>query len=417
MLKLGGTLSKAHSVCVPNKITMLRQFPLRPEDTGLIYYSKPGRGGARAVKHAVRPAVVFALWRALKAGCPPYSSRPLEWVDQTACELFEGHNPNQGAVPPSVEVELRFPQIEMGEEPLEDVGPAAGQHPGAQDASDETTSGFISLVPAADVQGSIEQALAAARSRQSSAAAGGSRAPASTAPVFHVSGGSHAVSEFDEHFFASAFPEIFLDGQGDFSMARPIAIEKDEWLDHLMWTGDQRAARHRVFCFVGFSNLQREKAMKQGSFFVGTRLSTSNGQADELQRDAPISLEDLNERVMNGDDSLARSIYFWGGNLRGSHAYNAGLKREIDAMLTAELQREEPRPPSLFLSMSCAEFYWRSMLEYLRKHIAAVEGIDPGDLLSDENKSVRFNKLQEYAHVVTLYFEQRATRAVVTSKI
>ena len=59
--------------------------------------------------------------------------------------------------------------------------------------------------------------------------------------------------------------------------------------------------------------------------------------------------------------------------------YNAGLKREIDAIIAAELHKvkDKPRPPSLFMSLSCAEFCWRTMLEYLSKHVAAVEGTEP----------------------------------------
>ena len=49
-LKAGGMLSKAHSVCVPSKLTILRVFPLRPEEVGLVYYSKPTRDGQAPVR-------------------------------------------------------------------------------------------------------------------------------------------------------------------------------------------------------------------------------------------------------------------------------------------------------------------------------------------------------------------------------
>ena len=42
-----------------------------------------------------------------------------------------------------------------------------------------------------------------------------------------------------------------------------------------------------------------------------------------LLPDEPLSLDELNERVQNGDDSLAQAIYFWAGSLRGSHAYTS----------------------------------------------------------------------------------------------
>ena len=50
-----------------------------------------------------------------------------------------------------------------------------------------------------------------------------------------------------------------------------------------------------------------------------------------------LSLEELNARVQKGDNSLAHAIYHWAGNLRGSDAYNASLKREIDAIILDQL--------------------------------------------------------------------------------
>ena len=74
-----------------------------------------------------------------------------------------------------------------------------------------------------------------------------------------------------------------------------------------MGQGDGRAARHPVFCFVAFSMLQRHRAMKQGSFFVSDRMKDSQG-ADGL----PLSLDELRQKISEGDQSLARSIFFWG---------------------------------------------------------------------------------------------------------
>ena len=134
----------------------------------------------------------------------------------------------------------------------------------------------------------------------------------------------------------------------------------------------------------------------------GTQTADAAGGGEAL------SLEQINERVAAGDQSLAKSIFFWGGNIRGSDAYNAYLHREIEALIAHMLTESTPLPPCMFITFSCAEFYWRPMLVYLRKHVAAVEGIDPGDLSKPERKKDKFRLLQAYSHIVTLYFEQRA---------
>lgn len=66
-LKAGGTLSKAHSVCVPNKLAKLRAFPLLKEETGVVIYSRPTRDGKKK-KERVRPRIIHAMWSALSDG-------------------------------------------------------------------------------------------------------------------------------------------------------------------------------------------------------------------------------------------------------------------------------------------------------------------------------------------------------------
>ena len=119
-----------------------------------------------------------------------------------------------------------------------------------------------------------------------------------------------------------AFPEIFLDGRGDLTISsrgRQISLGIDEWLEHLMWHGDHRAARHRVFCFVAFSVMQRHRAMGQGSYartsllrsrwFAGYAVKalvtsaiknvlsgdTDYGEAEQVYRQALQVLRDLPE--------------------------------------------------------------------------------------------------------------------------
>lgn len=64
------------------------------------------------------------------------------------------------------------------------------------------------------------------------------------------------------------------------------------------------------------------------------------------------------------------------------------------------------------MSASCAEFYWSQMLQYLSSHIERVEGCTI-DLAHPDNSDERFEKLQQYAQVVTLYFEHRAMKWIV----
>ena len=63
VLKYGGLLSQSHSVCVPNKLTQLQAFPLKPDEAGFIYYSKTARDKPNT-RHKVRLSASFdPAWR------------------------------------------------------------------------------------------------------------------------------------------------------------------------------------------------------------------------------------------------------------------------------------------------------------------------------------------------------------------
>ena len=372
---------------MPNKVERLRAIPRRASETGVIYYTKPGKKGATRT-FEVRPRVVYELCRWLRANARAY--KELDIIDSTdfggsgeplaSEQALDARMDQLPDAPQSLEYANIEPAADA--EVVEDTGPAPCQNAVAEEEDFDTSSGFCAVLPAPNVQASIDGALASA-SAAARGESGGSSVPVfasgdgssatesvgsevdPTSPVFHVSGAQQAVSEFDADYFVMAFPEIFLTGEADLYADRPVKISTPAWLQHVLWTGDQRAARHKVFPFLAFSFQQRHRAMDQGSYFVNTRVDQTD--------DAANSVEDLAERIGNGDNSLAQSVFFWAANITGSDAHLGQLKREIDAIITDQLMSDEPNPPSLFLSGSCAEFYWKQLLTYLAKHVLAVE--------------------------------------------
>lgn len=369
-------------VCVPNKVEKLRGIPRLASESGVVYYTKPGKKDSIRT-FQVRPSRVYELCRWLKANADAY--KELDIIDS---KDFDGNgkpiSQSRERTMSEVAQTLEFAILDPGAAGVvaEDTDPAPAQNPTAEDDDFDTSSGFCAVLPAANVQASIDSALsqAAAASRGDNDRASGAvpGAPVFAAensdngdgaaddvsdPVFHVRGERQAVSEFDPNYFVMAFPEIFLTGAADLYAERRVGISLPQWLEHVIWSGDQRAARHKVFPFVAFSFQQRHRAMQQGSYFVHACV--------DQRDDSAVSLEDLTERIGQGDNSLAQSVFYWASNITGSDAHLAQLKREIDAVITDQLISEEPNPPSLFMSGSCAEFYWKQLLGYLAKHVLA----------------------------------------------
>ena len=322
-------------MCVPNRVEQLRAFPRYAAESGFVYYVKKGKRGQRKFK--VRPHKVRTLFNYLETYNPAYinakaaGERPTLWDDERARDTFgEGWEARRA----DHTVSLDVPTLEHeGEEVADDTGPAASQYP-APSADGETASGFVNALPVADVQATIDAALEKACSQSGRAAPGQCGTPAASPvePVFRLTSDEGAISEFDPDFFSMAFPEIFFNGYADLKErgedvdypSREVPLDLAEWLEHILWQGDCRASRHRVFCFVAFSMLQRHRAMKQGSFFVSDRMKDSRG-SDGL----PLSLEELRQKLAEGDQSLARSIFFWGENIRGSDAYMGKMKPSL----------------------------------------------------------------------------------------
>ena len=385
----------------------------------MLYYVRRGARAERTFR--VNPARVYEIYKKLRALNHAYSGLKewYQWDPARADEVFGAG----GVVTTSEEgteswewkgetpdVILNRPIMQDDhEEPADDTGPAAQQYPEPSTES-ETISGVINAAPSPDHQASIDKALyhasASGAAAEDAAAAANGKPPRrgrKAAPVFRLSSQEGAIDEFSPYFFSKAFPELMLDGKADWNgPTRKVAVTLAEYLEHMMWHGDQRCARHRVFCFVAFSMLQRHRAMSQGGYFVSARMKHSkDGDGETLTR------QDLAERVLAGDDSLSRAVFFWAESIRGSDAYMAKMKREIDAITAVKLQGDPPKLPSLLMSASCAEYYWTEMLQYLTEYITVVEEHACEDLTT-ASVGVVEKKLQEYGHVVTTYFEHRA---------
>jgi hypothetical protein len=278
----------------------------------------------------------------------------------------------------------------------EDTGPAS-QQLGVATENSETVSGFVGAVPTVDVNAAIQAAVARAIGTTAQPLPSVAAPTPPAEGLLRVEGHGDALSEFESGYYSSAFPEIFLSGSAELNAERDIKLTEREWLEHLMWTGDGRVARHKVFCFVAWSMLQRHQCLAQGSVYVSSHFANN-----------PMPISELRDQIGRGDRSIPTSIFYWGASMRGSDAYMQGLKREIDALINHEIHAHR-RLPSFFLTFSCAEFYWKVLLDLLAEFMVKVEpglnGVKP-DLHT--NASLRFQKLQEYAHVVTLFFEQRA---------
>ena len=105
-------------------------------------------------------------------------------------------------------------------------------------------------------------------------------------------------------FFTMAYPHIFVYGSCDITIKRVVEVDYLQWVEHIYFTVDNRVAAHPFLKFHLLNLGLRQRALRQGSFCVSQQIS-----------EPLITIEELQQRLSNGDDSIGRKIISMAANL------------------------------------------------------------------------------------------------------
>jgi hypothetical protein len=156
------------------------------------------------------------------------------------------------------------------------------------------------------------------------------------------------VDEYDEseRIFCKAFPWLFPGGVGDINSMHMEPVDLDQWIRHLLLYEDGRFARDKMWCFFTLNYSQRKNVMSQGSYFVNS-----------FYKDGPASLADLQDAIRSGQSGWIDRITYFGFRVSGSAAYWRQKRQEVYSWINHHVQLGHGAP-SLFITLSCAEYYW-----------------------------------------------------------
>ena len=169
-----------------------------------------------------------------------------------------------------------------------------------------------------------------------------------------------------KHFVAGVFPWLFPGGVGDLSLkdCTNDCINTDcihIWLERLMRYKDCRFERDKMFCFYANDFCQRKLANSNAGFFV-------NCVCGKL----PPTVDDLIDEIDRGDYSFITKLQYFSGNLKGTDSFWRRNKLELDAWMAYHVEQSNG-PPTLFITLSCAEYWWpdlhRLLVERLMKSV------------------------------------------------
>jgi hypothetical protein len=134
--------------------------------------------------------------------------------------------------------------------------------------------------------------------------------------------------------------------------------------------------------------------MTQGRWFVKNLIHSE---------DVP-EMETLKEKLRNHDTKFIERLQYFARLVPGSDSYWRNNRAELVSWIGHHVE-EGNVPPSLFLTLSCAEYHWKDIERLLNK-IRSIAGEPPLtlDSITDKVKAVN-----DYFIVIQEYFQARVT--------
>jgi hypothetical protein len=125
--------------------------------------------------------------------------------------------------------------------------------------------------------------------------------------------------------------------------------------------------------------------------------------------DKETSLDDIKRAIANGDLSFIKRLQtFSGQKIKGSDAFWRDKKRELDTWIMYHLEVGHG-PPTLFLTLSCAELWWPDLKRLLCDLVQGTEDeYLAKEMDNEDGKATAIKKLVEmYSLVVQEFFQTR----------
>ena len=198
------------------------------------------------------------------------------------------------------------------------------------------------------------------------------------------------ISEFgDKKIFALSFPWLFPGGIGD---VNDFPGQPGTWGRTLLLYKDGRFAKDPIFCFYALNFIIRQRNNRAGQWFV-----------TDFNKNSPQNLDELHDRIANGDTSFANCINYYNARCIGSGPYWEHKRREVYTWINYHIGQGNGAP-MYFITLSCAEYFWADVVKLLKERLE-IAGKDPTKCAPGQKGWVEF--VNDYSIVIQEYFQLR----------
>jgi len=155
---------------------------------------------------------------------------------------------------------------------------------------------------------------------------------------------------------------------------------------------DGRFAEDKFFTFFAMNYLTRKRNASSGNWFI-----------TNFQNDSPQTLDELKERIANGDTKFINGVTYYSKRIKGSTSYWHQKRSELYTWINHHVERGHGAP-LFFITLSCAENYWPDVMELIKERLE-IAGKDSSMCYTG---SPEINQLlNDYTIVVQEYFQKR----------
>ena len=205
-----------------------------------------------------------------------------------------------------------------------------------------------------------------------------------------------AVNEYDTSIdvFGMSFPWLFPGGRGGPFDIRPTKLSLVDWLELMIMYEDGRFCRDKAFAFYALNFVNRHTNAKQGKYYVN-KFDTNFECLEDLQK----------ADHANMSKWISKLTYFC-SSFKGSDAYWQTQRNKIYTWINHHIA-EDNGPPSMFITLSCAEYYWPDISRLLTNRFECMGADSPLSQPYTDGRVNTVRNVNDYTIVVQEYFQQR----------
>ena len=205
-----------------------------------------------------------------------------------------------------------------------------------------------------------------------------------------------AVDEFDTtlDIFCMAFPWLFPGGYGGPFEPNPFNTGLRQWLENCAYYEDGRFIRDKVFAFYALNYVNRHTNASQGKYYINQH----NKEFDDL--------EDLQEAIKKGLVSWISKLIYFSSQVKGSVPYWRDQRGKIHTWVDYHIATGNG-PPTLFITLSCAEFFWQDINRLLFNRFNFPDVQNPLTLNAQDGRYNTVKNVNDMTIVVQEYFQKR----------